>query len=100
MNHYWGGTSRRGDGYGAVWLFPGPVLKLVGAVLKMLVPVRYMLFPPTMPPRESMLAADELGVQRVKEMWKENGEKRGEWAVWGLVAGIELACCLVVCGLV
>ncbi|KAL8889958.1 MAG: hypothetical protein Q9215_002827 [Flavoplaca cf. flavocitrina] len=84
----------------AVWLLPGPLLKLVGVVLKMLVPVRYMLFPPAMPARDHMLAADERGVKRVKKEWKESGEKKGEWGIWVLVAGIEMICYLIICGFV
>lgn len=76
------------------------MLKLVSAVLKMMVPIKYMLFPPAMPARDSMLAVDEQGVKRVKKMWKESGERKGEWGVWGLVAGIELTCYLMFCGLV
>ncbi|KAL8878655.1 MAG: hypothetical protein Q9192_008398, partial [Flavoplaca navasiana] len=84
----------------AIWVLPGPLLKLVGVVLKMLVPVGYMLFPPAMPAREHMLAADERGVKRVKKEWKEGGEKKGEWGIWVLVAGIEMICYLTICGFV
>ena len=84
----------------AVWFLPGPLLKLVSVVLKMLVPFRYMLFPPTMPARERMLAVDERGVKRVKKEWKESGEKKGEWDIWVLVAAIEVICYLIICGFV
>ena len=87
-------------GSGAVWLLPGPMLKLVSAVLKMLVPVKYMLFPPAMPARASMLAVDEKGVKRVKRMWKESGEKKEEWGIWSLIAGVELGCWLMLCGFI
>ena len=83
-----------------VWLLPGPLLKLVSVVLKMLVPVKYMLFPPAMPARERMLAADERGVKRVKKEWKESGEKSGEWGIWVLVATVEMICYLTICGFV
>ena len=82
----------------AIRVFIGPMLKLVSVVLKMLVPIRYMLFPPMMPARDSMLAVDEMGVKRVKKGWKESGEKRGEWGVWGMVAMVELVCYLMICG--
>lgn len=87
-------------GSGAVWLLPGPMLKLVGVVLKMLVPVKYVLFPPDMPARASMLAVDEKGVKRVKRIWKESGEKKEEWGVWSLIAGVELGCWLMLCGFI
>lgn len=91
-------TSWGGQGPSAVWLFPGPVLKLVDAILKLAVPIRYMLFPPTMPPRDSMLFVDEQGIRRVKQMWKDQAENKEEWAGWGYVVGIELACCLILFG--
>lgn len=92
--------TRSSSGYvpSEVWLLPGPPFKLVGAVLKMMVPVKYMLFPPDVPARASMLAVDEKGVKRVKRMWKESGEKKEEWGIWSLIAGVELGCWLMLCG--
>ena len=69
---------------------PGPVLKLVSSILKMAVPVRYMLFPPTMPERHKMLYEDEKGVRRIKKEWKDSGEDPGDWGLWALVCAVEL----------
>ncbi|KAL8992806.1 MAG: hypothetical protein Q9169_006821 [Polycauliona sp. 2 TL-2023] len=85
---------------GAMWFFPGPMLKLVGSILKMTVPVNYMLFPPSMPPRECMLVADYMDVRRVKKSWKNSAENQGEWGVWAFVSAIELTCYLIICGFV
>ncbi|KAL8993171.1 MAG: hypothetical protein Q9169_006543 [Polycauliona sp. 2 TL-2023] len=85
---------------GAMWLLPGPLLKLVGSILKMTVPVKYMLFPPSMPPRESILAADNMDVRRVKNSWKNSGENQREWGVWAFVAVIELTCYLIICSII
>ncbi|KAI4222731.1 MAG: hypothetical protein L6R36_005935 [Xanthoria steineri] len=95
-----GTRSSSGHVPSEVWLLPGPPLKLMGAVLKMMVPVKYMLFPPDMPDRASMLAADEKGVKRVKRMWKESGEKKEESGIWSLIAGVELGCWLMLCGFI
>ena len=44
--------------------FPGPLIKLLECVSAALVPVWYMIFPPTMPEYEDMLKADGEGVRR------------------------------------
>lgn len=67
------------------WSTAGPGSKSVSSILKMAVPVRYMLFPPTMPEREEMLYGDEKGVRMIKREWKKSGEDPGDWGLWALV---------------
>ena len=73
------------------WLFPGPILKVFSSLMKVAVPIRYMMFPPTMPPRDSMLFVDEQGQRRVREVCKQGGERRTEWQLWAFMTGLELA---------
>ncbi|KAL8784923.1 MAG: hypothetical protein Q9213_003665 [Squamulea squamosa] len=44
----------------------GPLVKLTQCIFKALVPVRYMLFPPTIPERDELVEEDEHGVRRPK----------------------------------
>ena len=66
--------------------------------MKMAVPVRYMLFPPTMPERDGMLGFDEKGVKRVKKECKGEGQGGQEWGLWAIVTSVELVALSVACG--
>lgn len=46
--------------------FSGALLWLLECIFKMSIPVRYMIWPPTIPEREELLEKDELGVLRPK----------------------------------
>lgn len=50
--------------------FPGPLIKLLECIMAALIPIRYMIFPPTMPHREDMLETDADGVRRPKRREK------------------------------
>lgn len=49
------------------YLYTGAALRLVDVVLAASVPVRYMMFPPTVPERRELLKEDESGVFRAKK---------------------------------
>lgn len=49
------------------YLYTGAALRLVEIVLAASVPVRYMLFPPTVPERRELLEKDEMGVFRSRK---------------------------------
>ena len=65
-------SNRRGTDFR---MFPGPVIKLVECIVATLVPVSYMIFPPTMPDREDMLEICIDGARRPiqRERKPENG---------------------------
>lgn len=46
------------------FILPGPMVKTLECLLAALIPVRYMVLPPTMPDREDMLKTDADGVRR------------------------------------
>ena len=85
-----------GRGGGAGMPFPGAWVKLMSCVLKTTVPVRYMLWPPTVPERAKLMEEDERGVRVPRREWKEGG--RGEWRAWAVVAALELGVLLWVVG--
>ena len=63
--------ARSGDhGRYARFPFPGAMLKLLGCIWKVSVPLRYMASPPTVPERDELMEADGRGGRRPK--------KRGE----------------------
>ncbi|KAL9614299.1 MAG: hypothetical protein Q9167_001182 [Letrouitia subvulpina] len=69
-------------------LLPGPWVKLVGALLKVIVPIWYFVWPPDMPERRVLLEIESDGVRRPKAENKKND--RGEFLWWACVAGIEI----------
>ena len=60
-------------------LFPGAMVKLLGCVWKVLVPVRYMIWPPTVPERADLVREDDKGVKRPKKGWDKNVVDNGIW---------------------
>ena len=53
-----------GDGVCLLILLPGILIKITDAVWKATVPLRYMLWPPTVPERRRLMAQDEKGLWR------------------------------------
>lgn len=49
------------------YMCTGAVVRLLECVYKVSVPPRYMIIPPTVPPRRELMQQDELGVFRPKE---------------------------------
>ncbi|KAL9071760.1 MAG: hypothetical protein Q9161_004024 [Pseudevernia consocians] len=75
--------------------FPGAVVKLVGCVWKMAVPLRYMVWPPTVPEWKDLVADDGQGVKRPRKEW--DGRGAGNAGFWvGMNACEWLVICL--CG--
>ncbi|KAL9125939.1 MAG: hypothetical protein Q9217_004934 [Psora testacea] len=72
----------------AFFPFPGAIVKLASSILKTTLPVRYTLWPPTLPERRRLVEEDEKGVRRPKKEWKEG--QAGEWLGWALVTMCEL----------
>ncbi|KAL8701868.1 MAG: hypothetical protein Q9224_000304 [Gallowayella concinna] len=66
----------------------GAMVKLVGCVFKVLVPVRYMLWPPTVPERDELVEEDEWGVRRPRWGWEERKSGNGIW--WWCCLGCEV----------
>ena len=63
-----------------VYMHTGAALKLLDLVLSSIVPVRYMMFPPSLPDRHTLLEADAHGVNRSrKKGWtrRDGGSKIG-----------------------
>lgn len=64
----------------AVFLLPGPMSKLLGCVWRVLEPVRYMLWPPTVPEAGELVKKDEKGIKRPRKDWDNDGVgNRGFW---------------------
>ena len=61
------------------FLFPGALIKLLGCVWKVLVPVRYMMWPPTVPDRNELVEEDEMGVKRPRKGWEKDVVGNGIW---------------------
>ena len=78
-----------GEGNIEPFVIMGALVKCVDCIFKVLVPVRYMISPPTDPGRETWMEEDEQGVRRVKkdEIRKE-GRGNGVW--WLLKGGCEV----------
>ncbi|KAI4193239.1 MAG: hypothetical protein LQ350_008405 [Teloschistes chrysophthalmus] len=69
----------------------GAVVKLVNCGFKALVPVRYMLFPPTVPERAELLKEkDESGVRRPQWGWGEQQGVQGNGIWWACCALCEV----------
>ena len=57
----------------------GAVVRLVESVFKVSVPLRYMVFPPTVAERRDLLEKDELGVYRPKNKYRLKVSRRITW---------------------
>ncbi|KAL9103484.1 MAG: hypothetical protein Q9163_001480 [Psora crenata] len=73
--------------------FPGAMVKLASSILKVTVPLRYMLWPPTVPQRDKLLEEDGRGVRRPK-----TERKTGGWLAWVLIAVLEFSVFWWSCG--
>lgn len=62
-----------------LFLFPGAMLKLLSCTWKVLVPVRYMIWPPTVPDRNELVEEDEMGVKRPRKGWEKGSSGNGIW---------------------
>ena len=74
--------------------FPGPVIKLLASIWKVLVPVRYMIWPPTVPDRNELVEEDEMGVKRPRKDWEKDVVGNGIW--WTSLTACEL-CVIWLC---
>ena len=57
--------------------FPGVILTAVACIAKMTVPLRYMLWPPTVPEWNELVEEDESGVKRCRKDWDCEGPGNG-----------------------
>ena len=62
--------------------FPGIWIKLIDCVFKMAVPLRYMIWPPTVPDWNDLVVEDEEGVKRPKREWERGGVGNATFWVW------------------
>ena len=67
---------------------PGPLIKLLECIVAALVPVIYMVFPPTMPDREDMLETGVDGVRR---------PKRRDTKPSNRISYVDALECLIIC---
>ncbi|KAL9124747.1 MAG: hypothetical protein Q9217_005957 [Psora testacea] len=74
----------------AVFLLPGPMIKLLGCVWRVLVPVRYMLWPPTVPEAGQLVEEDEKGIKRPRRDWDKDGVGNGGFWLYCFVGEIVL----------
>ena len=58
----------------------GPVVKLLDCVCAVSLPLRYMIFPPTVPEREELMEPDQAQVRRPKESLVQRREARSDWS--------------------
>ena len=90
--------SRSGPSFGPLPSFPfaGPVVKLLSCIWMASLPLRYMIFPPTVPEREELMELDDEKVRRPKQKWGESrGDGDGFWSrtwpwPWTWMDGAEL----------
>ena len=76
------------------FLFPGPMVKLLACIWKVLVPVRYMIWSPTVPDRNELVEEDEMGVKRPRKDWEKEVVGNGIW--WTSLTACEL-CVIWLC---
>jgi hypothetical protein len=76
------------------FLFPGAMVKLLGCIWKVLVPVRYMIWPPTVPERAELVDEDDMGVKRPMKGWEKNVVGNGIW--WTSLSVCEI-CVIWLC---
>lgn len=57
--------------------FTGAMVKLLGCIWKVLVPVRYMVWPPTVPEWGELVEVDEMGVKRPRKGWDKDETENG-----------------------
>ena len=74
--------------------FPGAMIKLLGCIWKVLIPVRYMMWPPTVPERNEMVEEDEMGVKRPRKGWEKDAVGSGIW--WTSLSVCEI-CVIWLC---
>ena len=77
--------------------FPGIMLKLLGCVWKVLVPVRYMMWPPTVPEWHELVEEDEMGVKRPKKGWEKDVVGNGVWWIGLSVCELYVTWLCVMC---
>ena len=58
----------------------GPLMKLVDYCCKSTIPVLYMIWPPTVPPRQQLMEEDEDGVHRPTARALASGRERNAWS--------------------
>ena len=78
----------------SLFLFPGAMIKLLGCIWKVLVPVRYMIWPPTVPERDELVEEDEMGVKKPRKDWEKDAVGNGIW--WTSLSACEL-CVIWLC---
>ena len=74
--------------------FTGPVIMLLNCVWKVLVPVRYMIWPPTVPEWEKLVKMDGMGVKRPRKDWEKNEQGHG---IWWVSLGVCELCMVWLC---
>lgn len=92
--HAYLGCLRWADACAPLFPFPGIFLKLFDHFWKVLVPVLYMISPPTMPERARLLETDERGVRQPRRMFLQQREPESPLA-WFWADMVEI--CLIFC---
>lgn len=62
--------------------FPGTWIKLIDCIFKMVVPLRYMIWPPTVPDWNDLVVEDEEGVKRPNREWEREGVGNATFWFW------------------
>ena len=82
------------DAARSLFPFPGAMIKLLTCIWKVLVPVRYMIWPPTVPDRNELVEDDGMGVKRPRNDWEKDVVGNGIW--WTSLSACEL-CVIWLC---
>ena len=74
--------------------FPGVLVKMLKSISNVTVPLRYMLWPPTVPERASLVEEDETGVWRPRNDWDKSViGNEGWWIGTFLCEWLVIWCC-------
>ena len=86
--------TQNNDAARSLFPFPGAMIKLLASIWKVLVPVRYMIWPPTVPNWDELVEDDEMGVKRPRKDWEKDVGGNGIW--WTSLSACEL-CVIWLC---
>ena len=68
--------------------FPGLWVKLLRSISNVSVPLRYMIWPPTVPERADLLEEDEDGVKRPRKAWDRSGGGNEAWWIGTVIVEV------------
>ena len=77
----------------AAFPFPGVWVKLFRSISNVTVPLRYMMWPPTVPERANLLIEDVDGVKRPEKDWDGSGVGNEAWWIGTMICEIWIIWC-------